>query len=185
MVDGYDFSFEPRIVDYEPNADTSGFDCGKREINEFIQTEEAEIYQNYRLGHTRLVYDGDDLAAFYTLAPYSFQSDAYEGSETKYAAKLHEGEDLPPAIPSRLLGKLGVDFEYKDEDLGEFLIHYIIADTLEKNQDIPFRFIVLHSHDDVVDFYKQYGFVESNSGKDNSWENTIMFLDLKMYEEGQ
>lgn len=183
MVDGYDFSFEPRIVDYDPEADTSNFDCGKPEINEFIQTEEAEIYHDYRLGHTRLVYDEDALAAFYTLAPYSFQSDAYDGSETKYAAKLHDGEGLPPAIPSRLLGKLGVDSNYKDKDLGEYLIHYIIADTIERNQEIPFRYIVLHSHSDVVDFYKQYGFVESKSGKDNSWEDTIMFLDLKIYQE--
>lgn len=179
----YSFSFEPRIVDFISDADTSGFDCGKSEINEFIQTEEATTYHNYRLGHTRLVYDDETLAAFFTLAPYSFQSDAYDGSETEYAAKLQEEDGLPPAVPSRLLGQIGVDTRYQGSELGKYLMRYIIADTLERDQDIPFRFIVLHSHEDVVDFYKKFGFVESNSGKDNSWENTIMFLDLKKYQE--
>jgi predicted GNAT family N-acyltransferase len=181
MADGYDFSFEPRIVDFSRDADTSEFDCGKPEINEFIRSDEVVKFHEYRLGHTRLVYDGERLAGFFTLAPYSFQSDAYDGSETKYGEKLRGEDDLPPAIPSRLIGKLGVDLEYTDRDLGEYLIRHIIADTLERNRAIPFRFIVLHSHEDVVDFYKQFGFVESNSGKDNSWENTIMFLDLEHY----
>ena len=183
MATGYDFSFEPRIVEYTPEADTADFDCGKPGINEFIRSAEATKFHELRLGHTRLVYDHETVAGYFTLAPYSFQSDAYAGTETKYAAKLHEDDELPPAIPSRLLGKLGVDQAYRDSDVGEYLMHYIIADTLERNREIPFRFLALHSHPDVVDFYKRYGFVESDSGKDTSWENTIMFLDLEKYRE--
>lgn len=177
----YKFSFDPNIVELNSDADTSDFDCGKSDINEFIQTEEAVKFHEYRLGHTRLVYDNETLAAFFTLAPYSFQSDAYDGSETQYAEKLQNEDDLPPAVPSRLLGQIGVDRQYQDVGLGKYLMRYIIADTLERDQSIPFRFIVLHAHEDVVGFYKKFGFVESNSGKDNSWENTIMFLDLEEY----
>jgi len=61
-------------------------------------------------------------------------------------------------------------------------MRYIIAETLELDSEIPFRFLVLHAHEDVVGFYTQFGFVESNSGKDNSWEHTIMFLDLKAFQ---
>lgn len=177
----YDFSFDPHVVDFTSDADISGFDCGKSDINEFILTEEAVIFHEYRLGHTRLVYDNNTLAAFFTLAPYSFQSDAYDGAETEYAAKLQNQDGLPPAIPSRLLGQIGVDMSYQDTGLGKYLMRYIIADTLERDQNIPFRFIVLHAHENVVEFYKKFGFVESKSGKDNSWENTIMFLDLEEY----
>jgi GNAT superfamily N-acetyltransferase len=170
-----------RIVDYNSDIEISGFDCGKQDINEFICTDEVREYHEYRLGHTRLVYDDDTLVAFFTLAPYSFQSDAYDGSETENADKLQDS-DLPPAVPSRLLGQIGVDVAYQGTGLGKELMRYIIADTLERGKEIPFRFMVLHAHEDVVDFYKKFGFVESNSGKDNSWENTIMFLDLTEYE---
>lgn len=177
----YDFSFKPRIIDFTSDANTSNFDCGKSDINEFIRTEEVVKFHEYRFGHTRLVYDNEILAAFFTLAPYSFQSDAYDGSETEYAGKLQGESDLPPAVPSRLIGQIGVNVPYQDTGLGKYLIRYIIADTLKRDQNIPFRFIVLHAHEDVVGFYKKFGFVESDSGKDNSWENTIMFLDLQEY----
>ena len=180
--DTYDFNFEPTITDYTTSADVSGFDCGNGDINEFLHTDQVQRFHEYRLGHTRLVYDDETLAGFFTLAPYSFQSDAFDGSESDYAAKLQDEDGLPPAVPSRLLGQLGVDLSYQDRDLGKYLVRYIIAETLERGKEIPFRFLVLHSHEEVVSFYKQFGFVESNSGKDNDWENTIMFLDLKAFQ---
>lgn len=177
----YSFNFSPKIIDLDSSIEVSEFDCGKSDINEFIRTNEAIKFHEYRFGHTRLVYDNETLAAFFTLAPYSFQSDAYDGSETVSTEKIQSEEDLPPAIPSRLLGQLGVDNRYQGSGLGTYLMRYIIAETLELDQTVPFRFIVLHAHEDVVGFYKKFGFVESNSGKDNSWENTIMFLDIKNY----
>lgn len=181
-LERYEFCFVPTITEYTSDTDIDDFDCENDEINEFIRTDQVQKFHEYRLGHTRLVYDGDTLAGFFTLAPYSLQSDAFDGSESEYAAKLQDEDGLPPAVPSRLLGQLGVDVSYKDLDLGKFLMRYIIAETLELDEKIPFRFIVLHAHEEVVSFYKQFGFVESNSGKDNSWENTIMFLDLQEFD---
>jgi len=181
-ADEYEFTFEPIITDYTTGADLSGFDCGNDDINEFLHTDQVQRFHEYRLGHTRLVYDNTTLAGFFTLAPYSFQSDAFDGSESDYAAKLQDEDGLPPAVPSRLVGQLGVDRSYQGQDLGKYLMRYIIAETLELDSEIPFRFLVLHAHEDVVGFYTQFGFVESNSGKDNSWEHTIMFLDLKAFQ---
>ena len=181
-LDRYDFTFKPTLTEYSSSADVSGFDCGNDDINEFLHTTQVQKFHEYRLGHTRLAYNDESLAGFFTLAPYSFQSDAFDGSEGDYTAKLQDEDGLPPAVPSRLLGQLGVDQSYQGQDLGKYLVRYIIAETVDLNNQIPFRFLVLHAHEDVVSFYKQFGFVESNSGKDNSWENTIMFLDLQEFQ---
>jgi GNAT superfamily N-acetyltransferase len=168
IIDRLDF------VELTNDMDLPRFDCGKEGLNEFINTDEAINYQDARLSKTQLVYEGDSLVGYFALAPTAFTRDDYEGTESANAEALHE---KLPYIPSRLLARVAVDLEYQGNGLGQYLVDYIIASTLELDE-IPFRLLVLHAHEDVVPFYKKCGFMESETSKHDSWDNTIMFFDL-------
>lgn len=161
------------IRPYELGQSIPEFDCGKSWFNDFINTDEVEQYQRNRLGRTKLVYFDDEFAAFFCLSPSSMRDDDYNEAEAAGASELYEG---PFDMPARLLGHLAVDEQFKGEGLGEYLVKHILADTIES--DTPFRVMILHSHDDVIEFYKKYGFVEAfpNDGQNSS--TTLMFYDL-------
>lgn len=98
--------------------------------------------------------------------------DDYDEDNTKGAGDLYDG---PFDMPARLLGHLAVDKDFKGIGLGEFLVKHIIA--LTDTSDIPFRVLILHSHEDTIDFYKQYGFAEALPNHDDG-STTLMFFDL-------
>lgn len=153
-------------VDQEPSA----FDCGKNWFNEFINTHEIEQYHEEQFGITRLAYLDGELAAYYSLSANALRDKDYEGNEL---GTVDELSNYPYDIPAYLLGHLAVAEEYKGQGLGKFLLYRAIAQTKQAN--IPFRLMILHAHDDVVDFYKKHGFVASEATEGYP---KLMFMDL-------
>lgn len=161
------------IHPYELGESIPEFDCGKSWFNDFINTDEVEHYQRERLGKTKLVYFDDEFAAFFCLSPNSLRDDDYNEEEAEGTSELYEG---PFDMPARLLGHVAVDERFKGEGLGEYLVKHILADT--QRSDTPFRLVILHSHDDVVGFYQQYGFVRAFPNGGGNPDTTLMFYDL-------
>lgn len=163
------------IEDYTLDTTIPQFDCGKEGMNDFINTEEVYEFQRQKLGNTRLVYYDDELAAYFTLAPNALTRQEYAGDETKHSGELY---DKLGEIPAMLLGKIAVDKEYKGEGLGSYVLDHIIG-LSRKAKDVPFRIVLLHAHDDVIDWYEDRGFVLSQAGMNENRENKIMFMDLE------
>lgn len=161
------------IRPYELGESVPEFDCGKSWFNDFINTDEVEAYQRDRLGKTSLVYFNGEFAAFFCLSPNSMRDGDYDDEEADGASELYEG---PFDMPARLLGHLAVDEEFKGEGLGEYLVKHILADTMES--ETPFRVVILHSHDDVIEFYREYGFVEAFPDGSDGSDTTLMFYDI-------
>lgn len=174
MTSNFD-KIHPRIEirPYELGESLPKFDCGKDWFNDFINTNEVENYQRERLGKTRLVYFDGEFAAFFCVSPNSLRDDDYNEERADGASELYEG---PFDMPARLLGHLAVDEQFKDKRLGEYLVKHILADT--QTSDTPFRLVILHSHDDVIGFYQQYGFVKALPDSGGNQNTTLMFYDL-------
>lgn len=162
------------IEDYTLDTSIPDFDCGKEGMNDFINTDEVYEFQRRKLGKTRLVYYDGEFAAYFTLAPNVLTRAEYSGDETEHAGNLYEklGE-----IPARLLGRLAVDNEYKGQDIGSYILDHIIGLTL-KTEEVPFRIILLHAHEDVIGWYEDRGFVLSQTQENEHRENKIMLMDL-------
>ncbi len=161
------------IRPYELGESISGFDCGKQWFNNFINTEQVANYRRNRLGRTKLVYFDGEFAAFFCLSPSSMESSDYDEQKTRHADELYDG---PFDMPARLLGHLAVDLEFEGRGLGEYLVNHILADTIES--DTPFRVVILHSHDDVTEFYQKYGFVKASPNSERGADTTLMFYDI-------
>lgn len=156
------------------------FDCGKEDLNEFINSEEAELYQRKRLGVTTLVYYSGQLAAYYTIAPTALNRSEYTGDEHPAADELH---DKLPSIPSLLLGRFAVQKDSQGIGLGQLLVEYVIAWALER-RDLLFRVIVLHARDEITGFYEECCFVLSESRKNKNRNQKIMYYVLDPLAEG-
>lgn len=161
------------IRPYSQSESPEEFDCGKRWFNDFINTEQVDQYLRNRLGRVKLLYFDGDLAGFFCLSPSSLRDEDYDQEEATGGDELYRG---PFDMPARLLGHLALDERFQGRGLGEFLLQHIIADTLES--DVPFRLVVLHAQDDVVEFYKKYDFVEAIPSADDDSPTTLMFFDL-------
>ena len=119
------------------------------------------------------MYFDDEFAAFFCLSPNSLRDNDYNEEEADGPSELYEG---PFDMPTRLLGHLAVDECFEGEGLGEYLLKHILAETIES--DTPFRLVILHSHDDTVEFYQQYGFTKAFPNGGGSSDTTLMFYDL-------
>lgn len=159
-----------RITPYEVGQSLAEFDCGKTWFNDFVNTDEIDEYHKEQLGLTRLVYYEDEFAGYFSLSANALRDSDFEGDEWANGDQL---SGYPYDIPAYLLGHLAVDNEYKGMGLGEFLLKRVIARTLKA--DIPFRILLLHAHEDVVEFYERYDFVASEAQEGYP---KLMFMDL-------
>lgn len=168
-------TFQSRVTirPYEIGENLPDFGCGKSWFDNFINTDEVAKYQRERLGETKLVFLDGEFVAYFCLSPNSMTDDDFNEDETKGAEDLYDG---PYDMPARLLGHLAVDEEHQEQYLGEFLLKHIIA--LTDTSNIPFRVLILHSHQNTTEFYKRYGFVESLPNESNNSGTTLMFFDL-------
>jgi hypothetical protein len=119
---------EELILISEFQGSLSTFSCGSDPLDEFIQ-EQAHEFSERLLGETWLLCDGDDVAAFYTLAPASVPNDDYTGDETPEFGKL---DDIPYPIPALLIARFGVAEEYQNQSIGSTLVDYIIVGLKSK-----------------------------------------------------
>jgi len=166
-----DIASRTEIVPYpDIDGELPEFDCGKDWFNEFINTDEIDEYHEERFGVTRLVYFEGELAAFFSLSANALRDADYQGSEMDSVDEL---SSYPYDVPAYLLGHLAVAEECQDRGLGRFLLFRAIARS--KQADIPFRVLLLHAQEDVVDFYERHGFVASESTEGYP---RLMFVDL-------
>ncbi|ERG92087.1 MAG: acetyltransferase [Haloquadratum walsbyi J07HQW1] len=162
---------EELILISEFQGSLSTFSCGSDPLDEFIQ-EQAHEFSERLLGETWLLCDGDDVAAFYTLAPASVPNDDYTGDETPEFGKL---DDIPYPIPALLIARFGVAEEYQNQSIGSTLVDYIIVWAEE--QDLPFWFIQVDSKPESIGFYESLSFVTSGAESDEE-SITSMFYPL-------
>lgn len=63
-IDFKNLQFEPFKVE---SSKIRGFDCGKKELNDFLCTNEVKNYEKENCGRTTLVFYDGTLVAYYTL----------------------------------------------------------------------------------------------------------------------
>lgn len=153
---------EDLVLIREYDNPTTGFSCGLEPLDEFIQ-EQALEFSRRHLGETWLLCDGDDIIAFYTLAPASVPNSGYSGDETPEFGKL---DDISYPIPALLIARFGVEERYQERAIGSTLVDYIIV--WAEQQDLPFWFIQVDSKAESIGFYKSLNFVTSGAEADET-----------------
>lgn len=146
------------------------FDCGDQVINYFLHTL-ALVNQERKLSKTYIfcLKDSNQVIAFLTLS----------------ASQLNTGDARIfgiDKVPIILLGRLGVDNNYKHKNLGTALIKIALEKSLEASKIIACRLLLVEAALDMKSYYLEkvtMGFEWFRDRKNSS----ILFIDLKKYEE--
>jgi predicted N-acetyltransferase YhbS len=116
-------------------------------LNEFIHTEALE-YQQDCMGSTYVFFHQDVPMGFATIAMY-----AIEVKETKLGRVTSEKR-----YPALLLGRLGVDNNYRKRHVGLCMVQWTVARAQVMAKEIGCRFVVVLTRQSKVGFYKECGF---------------------------
>lgn len=166
---------ELRIEPFLETRKVQTFDCGEKDLNDFLNTEEVTRYETEGLGRTYLVYYQGNLVAYFTV---SFDSLRTEYLETvKSFSKL--GEMHLEALPAVKIGRLAVDRNYHNMGIGRLLTKYIAGMALELGGRMGVRLLILQAKPGSISFYEKFGFqLTRRVGRERGRRNRTMFLDL-------
>jgi GNAT superfamily N-acetyltransferase len=129
-----------------------GFDCGDQVLNDWL-TQRARRNQAQGASRTWVVTDGRRVVAFYA----SSTAVIMRAEATKRAAR-----NQPDPLPALLLGRLAVDVEHQGAGLGAALLKHFFLKALDIAELTGVRVLLVHArNDDVVPFYRRYGFEPS------------------------
>lgn len=146
------------LVPYSPGYKLGDFDCGTEDYNQFL-TNDAQYYVEQSISQVRLLIHKQtaDVIAYMALSTDSFLLDKEE--------KMKEAIEIPiNSIPALKIGKLAVDFRYKDKPYGSFMLWLALGVLEQINETgVGCRFLVVDAditqNTETPSFYEKNGFV--------------------------
>jgi len=173
---------------FEPfKADTTAvktFDCGSKELNDFLCTNEVNDFENELMGKTTLVFCQGTLVGYYTLYSTMLRLD-YLKTFKSFAklAELHAD-----GIPSLAIGRLAVDNGWQDQGIGSYIVLKIAMDALFSPDRAGSRLLLVQAKKDAFPFYEKLGFqftvdTKSEQKRFKARGTRTMFLDLAVLKK--
>ncbi len=138
-----------------PDHDTSGFDCGKPELNDYLQ-KHALDKQRAMLSRTYVLAQQGRVLAFYTLAHVMVSVDE---------APRSMAQGMPRSIPALLLARLGVSKENHGKGWGRSLLTDALSRVWAAMQEgaAPVRLFLVDAMDEEAKaFYERFDMTPSN-----------------------
>lgn len=173
MPNAEDFCVRPFVE----GSDVAGFDCGNKDLNEFLTTDEVLQYQDEWYGYTYLVCRVSDweLVGYYTIAADSIE---IPDDWVKKSMKKHLGVKKIPAV---LLGRFATHNNFKKRGIGSLLLKHIITEELETPR--PARIMRLTAYQETVQWYLDRGFdfisEKEHEKADKPGSKPRLYIDLK------
>ena len=142
-----------RIEKLRPEHAVEAFDCGREELNRFLQ---RFAMTNQRAGsaQTYVALSGESVVGYYSLAVGEV---AYDDAPQR----LNKGLARHP-VPIMLLARLAVATGWQGHGLGAGLLKDAMLRTLQAADIAGIRAMAVHAMDDRArDFYAHFGFAPS------------------------
>ena len=142
-----------RIEKLRRDHGVEDFDCGREELNRFLQ---RYALQNQQAGasQTYVGLAGDVVIGFHTLAVGEVK---YEGAP----ARLTKGLARHP-VPIMLLARLAVDRRWQGQGVGESLLKDAMLRTLQAADIAGIRAFAVHAKDERAKrYYERFDFIPS------------------------
>lgn len=168
-----------RIERFRENADVRKFDCGNKDLNDFLTTEEVGRYEREKLGNTHLVYwqDAGQLLGYFTISSESLRIEYFRGIKSFSVP----GEMRVSAVPGMKIGRLAVSVEFKGRHVGSHMLRYIAGLALETQAAT--RILFLEAYPESVEFYAKFDFDTIVHQKLKNRRNRMMWYDLNKHPE--
>lgn len=137
----------------DPSHHTDDFDCGKPELDDWLQ---RRGLANQRSGASRtwVVIDDDDrVVAYYASATACI---------ARAAATRRAARNQPEDMPAILLGRLAVDHRHRGHGLAGALLKHFLLKAIEIAAIVGARVVLVHAKDEEAKaFYLHHDFEPS------------------------
>ncbi len=155
------------------NADVRNFTCGDPALDEFLTTDEVELYEKEKLGRTFLVYYEHELVAYFTISMDSLRREyVHRKSKNDFVLKVEE-------IPAMKIGRLAVAEEEQNKGFGRIIMKYIVGKALRMGAGIGVRFLIVQAKPDAIPFYEKCGFdLTKETARERKRVSRTMYFDL-------
>ena len=131
--------------------DLSKFDCGDKDINEFLK-EDALIYQEKKLATTTLFISNDEVIGFFSTAADSIKLKLNE-------KESHAIQNKPMSeFPAIKISRIGRDMKYKNQKIGEAILKWAVGYILKCSEMTAVRFVTVDAYPKKFEWYEQFGF---------------------------
>ena len=133
-----------------PSDDVGYFDCGDRELIEYIWYQALDE-QNEGSSTTYLAWDNSHLVGFVSLAVSSLR---VELVEKKHLFRRSQYK----SFPSLMIGRLAVVKDLQGRDFGSRLCDFAVANAMELREKIGCQFVIVNAKPNSIRFYEKNGF---------------------------
>ena len=178
---GLEKNYPLKLVRLDPANAVKSFDCGDRDLNDFILNH-AAAFQKYLIAVTYACVDVDDASKVYAYC--SLANDKVAITDFKDKAEFNRfrkkrgfpNEKRLKSYPAVKLCRLGVDETVKGQQIGTTVLDYIKWMFVFENKT-GCRFLTVDAYLKAVPFYEKNGFRFMNA-KDNDPHTRLMYYDL-------
>jgi|SRR5579884_2947499 GNAT superfamily N-acetyltransferase len=146
-------SVDRRVEKFRPDHNIEGFDCGREELNRYLQ---RYAWQNQQVGaaQTYVGLVGGAVIGYHTLAVGQLSRDEAPERLTKGLARH--------PVPIMLLARLAVDRRWHGQGVGKALLKDATRRTLQAADIAGIRAFAVHAKDEKArKFYEKFDFIPS------------------------
>ncbi len=159
-----------QAVDHTVVKICSKFDCGHSDLNDFFQKDSVS-YLTQLLGKTYVFTLNSDPSII--VCAFTVANDSIKTVNLPNKGKNRLNRKIPHAkqmrsYPAVLIGRLGVNKDYKNRKIGSELMDFIKAWFVDRNNKTGCRFILVDSYNEEgpLNYYKKNQFSELFSSED-------------------
>ena len=180
MVQTCGISEKFKIVRLSPTNAVENFDCGDRDLNDYI-TNRASLFDQYMLAVSYTCIDSGtkQILAYFSLANDKIATSDFPSMTEFNRFRRKQGfpnEKRLKSYPAVKLCRLAVDEPAKGNQLGSGLLDYIKSMFVINNKT-GCRFITVDAYLAAIPFYEKNGFRMMNQ-EDDDPHTRLMYFDL-------
>jgi GNAT superfamily N-acetyltransferase len=182
-----------RVFDSVLIKESLPFNCGHKDLNEFF-LEDCILYSKELLGKTYCF--TLDEAPQVIVCAFTISNDSIKTTHLPNARTKKVNKDVPrvkqsKSYPAVLIGRLGVNIDYKGKNIGTELMEFIKAWFIDSGNKTGCRYVVVDSYNEAnpINYYTKNGFTflfgsEDQEkeyfgfDKDHMLKTRLMFFDL-------
>lgn len=173
-----------RIRKLQADEVVRSFDCGDKDLNEFI-IDEATFYRKALLAVTYVLEstENGETLAYFSLANDRVSLSDFENKTefNRFRKKRFVNEKRIKSYPAAKLCRLAVSLSAREMHLGSYLIDFIKAFFLLDNKT-GCRFVTVDAYRSAIPFYEKNGFVPLVA-EDDGGMTRLFYFDLADYQE--
>lgn len=165
------------------NAPVTDFDCGDKDLNEFL-VEDALLHQDHLLAVTYLLRHNDCIVAYFSVLNDRIAVEQFPSSSQfrKLQRLLPYRKRRYKSYPAVKLGRFAVGTAFAKQGIGAQLLDYVKILFVSANKT-GCRFITADAYKAAIPFYERNGFISLEKATEGSLTE-LMYFDLKPLAEG-